>query len=181
MIKKIFTYYKIPFLISVVIGIIVVATGVARNTWDFVEVTTGIILGTFVLDLEYILYPYIFEPKTDFAKSVFAFVKHKDFGGLISFVNEHKDEIKEKSLNSALFQIILVPLIFFLIYSTESYFVKVLVLTTFANSIYKLIESFFEENTKDWFWAIKGTPKKEGVIVYIIGLILILVLSLWML
>jgi len=36
------------------------------------------------------------------------------------------------------------------------------VLSIFANSIYKLIECYFNGTTKEWFWAIKGTPKKKG-------------------
>ncbi len=181
MIKKIFTYYKIPLLISATIGIVVMAMGIVRNTWDIVEVALGIIMGTFILDIEYLLYPYLFEPNTDYARSVFAYIKHKDFGGLLGFINEHKNDIKDKSLNSALFQIILVPLIIFVIYSSASYFIKSLVLSAFANSIYRVIECYFEGNTKEWFWAIKGNPKKEGVIAYILILVIILVFCLWIL
>jgi hypothetical protein len=180
MIKKILTYYKIPLLISATVGITIAALGVARNTIDIIEIILGIILGTFTLDIEYILYPYLFEPKTEFARSVFAYVKHKDYTGLIGFINEHKNEIKDKSLNSALFQFVLAPLSIFIVYSDASYFIKSFVLSTFANSIYKLTESYFEGTTKEWFWAIKGTPKKESVLVFIGAMILVLVFCLWM-
>ena len=45
--------------------------------------------------------------------------------------------------------------------------------------IYKLTEALFEDRTKDWFWAIKGTPKKEGVIFFIVGLIIVLAIALY--
>ena len=180
MIKKILTYYKIPLLISATVGITVAALGVARNAIDIVEIVVGVVFGTFLLDMEFILYPYLFEPKTDFAKSVFAYMKHKDYAGLIGFINEHKNEIEDKSLNSALFQVILAPFSVFLVYSDASYFVKAFVLSIFANSIYRLIESYFEGTTKEWFWAIKGNPKKEGVLAFIIGMLLVLVFCLWM-
>ena len=179
MIKKIFTYYKIPLLISATIFITILALGVVRNTLSIVEVMIGALMGTFILEIEYLLYPYIFEPKSDFAKSVFGYVKHKDYSNLIAFINEHKNDIKDKSLNSALFQAILAPTSIYVIYSSASYFVKALVLSTFANSIYKLIESYFEGTTKEWFWAIRGTPKKEGVMVFIVGSILVLAFCLY--
>lgn len=179
MIKKIFTYYKIPLLLSITIGIVIAAMGVARNTLDIIEIAIGALLGTFALDMEYIMYPYLFDPKTDFSKSIFAFVKHKDYGGLIGFINEHKSSIEDKSLNSALFQLVLVPLSIYLVYSNASYFIKTFTLSIFANSIYKLIEAYFEGKTEDWFWAIKGTPKKEGVLLFIIALIVVLIFCLW--
>lgn len=179
MIKKILAYYKVPLLISVTVGVAVAALGIARNAIDIVEIVVGIIMGTFILDIEYLLYPYLFEPKTNFAKSIFAYVKHKDYGGLLGFINEHKNDIEDKALNSALFQFVLAPLSIFLAYSNASYFVKTFVLTTFANSIYRLTEAYFEGTTKEWFWAIKGTPKKEGVYTFIGAMILVLVFCLW--
>lgn len=180
MLKKIFVYYKIPLLLSITIGIIISAMAVVRNPWEIAEVVLGVVFGAFILDSEYILYSYIFEPNSEFAKSLFAYIKHKDYAGLIGFINEHKYDVKDKSLNSVLFQAVLVPLSIFVIYSPASFFIKSLVLATYANSIYKLIESYFEGKTKEWFWAIKGTPKKEGVLTFIFVLVAILIFSLRM-
>jgi len=175
MIKRIFTYYKIPLLISATLTIVLLALGVVRGSWNIVEVVVGCFLGTFILDMEYILYAYIFEPESDFGKSILGYVKFKDFKNLITFINQHKDDVKEKSLNSVLFQAILIPVSVFVVYSSASFFIKSFVLSVFANSIYKLIECYFEGKTNDWFWAIKGKPKKEGVIAFIILLILVLI------
>jgi hypothetical protein len=180
MLKKILTYYKIPLLISVVVGVVIAALGVARNAMDIAEILSGLIIGTFLLDIEYILYPYLFEPNADFSKSIFAYIKHKDFSSLIGFINEHKNDIKDKSLNSALFQVIIAPLSIFIVYSNASYFIKTLVLSMFANSIYTLMEAYFEGKTKEWFWALKGTPKKEGVILFIGAMMVVLLFCLWM-
>ncbi len=175
MIKRIFTYYKLPLLISLTLTIILLALGVVRGSWNIIEVVLGCFLGTFVLDTEYIMYAYIFEPNSEFAKSIFGYIKHKDIKNLIAFINQHKDDVKEKSLNSVLFQAILVPISIFVVFSQASFYIKAFVLSVFANSIYRLIEAYFEEKTNDWFWAIKGNPKKEGVIAFIIFLILVLV------
>jgi len=178
MIKKLFTYYKLPLLISITLTITILALSVVRQTLGIVEVVVGCLLGTFVLDSEYLMYAYILEPKSEFAKTIFGYIKYKDFKSLIEFINEHKDEVKDKALNSALFQAIIVPMAIFVVYASTSLFIKAFVLSIMANSIYKLIESYFEGKSQDWFWAIKSKPKKEGVILYIIVLVLILVFCL---
>jgi len=179
MIKKILTYYKIPLLVSITLGITILAMSVARKPLDIAQVFAGVLLGTFLLDIEFILYPYIFEPNTEYAKTVFAYIKNRNFGDLISFINEHRDEVKDKSLNSIIFKFVLIFLVVFTSYTNTSYFIKAFVMSVFANSIYKLTEALFEGRTKDWFWAIKGTPKKEGVIFFIVGLIIVLAIALY--
>lgn len=166
-------------MLSLTLGIIILAMSMARSPFEIAEVFLGVIVGTFILDSEYILYSYIFEPNTDFAKSIFAYIKSKDFGGVIGFINEHKDEVKEKSLNSVLFQVVLIFVVVFVSYTRTSYFIKAFVLSIFANSIYKLIECFLDGDTKDWFWAIKGTPKRESVLLLIIALVAVLGLALY--
>ncbi len=180
MIKKILTYYKIPLLTSATIGIVILALGIVRNAWGITEVVIGSLFGTFVLEMEYVLYAYILEPKSEFAKTIFGYIKYKDYKSLVSFINEHKNDVKDKSLNSALFQAILAPMSVFVVYSSASLFIKALILSTFANSIYRLIECYFEGSTNNWFWAMRGNPKKEGVLAFIIGLILVLIFCLYM-
>jgi hypothetical protein len=178
-IKKIFVYYKLPLLISATLTITLLALGVIRNPISITEVIVGCFLGTFILDLEYVMYAYILEPNAEFSKSVFGYIKSKDFGGLIGFVNTHKDEVKDKSLNSALFQAILVPIAIFAVYASQSLVIKALILSTLANSIYKLIESFFEGTSAQWFWAIKMKPTKTGVTGFIVVLVLVLIYCLY--
>jgi len=180
MIKKIITYYKLPILISATLGIMVAAIGVAKKPLEIFEILSGVLIGTFVLDVEYILYSYMFEPTSNFAVSIFGYIKNKDIGGLIAFINEHKDDVKEKSLNSALFQMVLAPIALFVSYSTKSYFAKTFVLSMIANSIYRLIECYFEGDIKEWFWALKVTPKKSSVLLFIVVLLAILVSCLFL-
>ena len=120
------------------------------------------------------------EPTSNFAVSIFGYIKNKDIGGLIAFINEHKDDVKEKSLNSALFQMVLAPIALFVSYSTKSYFAKTFVLSMLANSIYRLIECYFEGDIKEWFWALKVTPKKSSVLLFIVVLLAILVSCLFL-
>lgn len=178
MIKKIFTYYKLPLLISITLIITILALAVVRQAWGITEVVLGCLLGTFVLDMEYIMYAYILEPQSEFAKTVFGYIKYKDFNNLVEFINQHKGEVKDKALNSALFQAIIVPMAIFVVYASTSLFIKAFVLSVLASSIYKLIEAYFEGKSDDWFWAIRSRPKKEGVILYIVALITVLIICL---
>ena len=178
MIKKVFAYYKLPLLISLTLAITLLALGVVRKALGITEVVIGCLLGTFILDSEYLMYAYILEPKSEFAKEIFGYMKFKDYGGLIDYINQHKHDVKDKALNSALFQAILIPISIFAVYTSTSLFIKAFILAVLANSIYKLIEAYFEGKTEDWFWAIRSVPKKEGTIMYIILLIVALVVCL---
>ncbi|HOD01506.1 MAG TPA: hypothetical protein PKH50_02185 [bacterium] len=180
MIKKILKYYTTPLLISATLGIIMLAMTVAKDPIEIIEIIVGAILGTFILDIEYVLYPYMFDSNSDFSKFIFGYTKNKDFEGLISFINEHRNDLKEKSLNSALFQTVLIPICLFVSYIDTSYFMKAFVLSIFANSIYRLIECYFYGTTKEWFWAIKGTPKKEGILGFMVILLAVLAVSLYL-
>jgi hypothetical protein len=178
-IKKILSYYKLPLLISATLTITLLALGVIRKPIPMIEIVLGCLLGTFVLDLEYVMYAYILEPNAEFSKSVIGYIKCKDYGGLIGFINTHKSEVIDRALNSALFQAVLVPIAIFAVYASNSLVIKALILSTFANSIYKLIESLFEENYAEWFWAMKVKPSKSGATGFTVLLVLVLVYCLY--
>lgn len=175
MIKKIITYYKIPLLISSTLAVTILAQAVSRDAFEIFTIIFGCLLGTFVLDAEYILYAYMYDPESDFSKNVIGYIKSKDYKNLVTFINTHKSEIKDKSLNSVIFQVIIAAIGIFVAYSPISYFIKAFVLSISASTIYKLIEIYFEGDIDDWFWAVKNKPNKQGVFLFIIVLIAILV------
>lgn len=87
MLKKLISVYKITFLISVTLCIVLLAQGVIRNPVDIAAVILGCLLGTFVLDSEYILYAYIFEPEGEYAKTIMGYIKYNDYKSLITFID----------------------------------------------------------------------------------------------
>ena len=178
MFRKIISVYKIPLLISVTLAVVLLAQGVIRNPLDIVATIVGCILGAFVLDSEYLLYSY-FEPTTEFSKNVMAYIDHKDYKTLIDFIETNKYEVKDRSLNSALFQAILAPICIFVSYASTSYFIKAFTLCVFANSIYRLVEAHFDNKINDWFWAMKKKPGKEGAIFFVSVLTLVLIFCLY--
>lgn len=177
--KKALEIYKIPLAISVTLAIVLIALGTLREPLDIAAAIVGSVFGTFVLDLEYYLYAYIIEPTKDFSKTLTSYINHKDITNAILYVDHHKNEITDKSLNSALFQIVIAGFSLFVVYSTRSVFAKALVLSILANSIYKLIELYLKSDYANWFWIMKIPPKKDTVTLYLIGVIALFAFCLY--
>lgn len=146
--------------------IVLVAVKVEREPLAFTGIILGSLLGTFILDLDYIIYAYFLEPGQDFSKTLTAFIKHGDLLNALTYINYHKHNIKDKILNSGLFQIVLGASLFFVASSNTAIFVKALVFSAFVNSLYRLAESYFENRVDDWFWALKNKPTKQVLVVY---------------
>jgi len=172
--KSLFSIYKLPFFISVTLAIIMLALGGVGQPIQMASVIVAAFLGMFVLDFEYVLNAYFLDTQSDFSKTLVGFVKHSDWNNALKYIYFHKDETKENSLNSALFQMVLAFMSIFVVYATTSIFAKALILTVFAQSIYVLLEYYFKDRTDDWFWTLKVKPSKQGVHTYTFVLLLIL-------
>lgn len=168
-------FYKVPFLISLTVAMVLIAIIVARAPIEIAGILIGSFIGTFFLDIEYFLSAYLFEPQTPFSQTLMGFVKHKDFLNAVAYINYHKDEIKDKSLNSAVFQVVIAAISIFIAFASVSFLFKALIFSIYANSIYRFSEAYFQQKTDDWFWALKTKPTKRGTVIYAIGLIVILV------
>lgn len=179
--KKVFAIYKVPLALSLTVSIVILAVGTVRNPIDITAVLLGGLLGTFVLDLEYVLYAYLLEPSREFSKTLLSYIKHRDIKNALLHIHHNKNQVTDKSLNSALFQIVLGFLCIFVITSTRVLFAKALVLSTFASTVYKLLEHYFDNKIDEWFWSFKTKPNKQQVQTYIIGAILVLALCIYLL
>lgn len=176
MYSKLGKIYKLPLLISVTLGIVILAVTVQREPLSIAMIFLGTILGTFVLDLDYFLYAYFIEPDTDFSRNIRAFTKHGDIFNAMMHIHYHKDDLKEKTLNSALFQVILVFVTYYAVSAAPTLMVRALILSAFVNSIYRLLENYHkDQGLTDWFWIINRKPTKEGTFLYIGTLVLCLV------
>lgn len=174
MIRNLLHFYKLPLILSIVIGIAILASATVRTSLGITQVMIGAILGTFVLDLEYFLNAYILDPGKDFSKTLKGFVRDKDWGNTMSFIQYHKNEAKENALNSALFQVVLVALSIFVAYASPSLFAQALIISVFAQSIYVVFEHYYKDSTDDWFWMLNDKPTKAMVQLYLAGLVVAL-------
>jgi hypothetical protein len=171
--KSLFSIYKLPLLISGTLAVVILAIGAIGQPITMAAVFIGCFLGTFVLDMEYVINAAFLETQSDFSKTLMGFVKHSDWSNALKYIYYHKEESKENSLNSALFQMVLAFMSIFVMNTTVSLLAKALILCVFAQSIYVLFEYYFKDRTDDWFWALKVKPNKQGVHVYAFVLLLI--------
>ncbi len=176
--KKIFDAYKLPILLSITLFVVILAITVERSVFQIALIALGTIVGTFILDIDYFIYAYFFEPERDFSVQVRGYTKHKDYMGAWNYIYYHKAEIKDAVLNSALFQIALAGLLIVVAGTPASMFIKALTISAFVNSMYRMAEEHFENRTDSWFWAFKNKPTKNTFYLYICGLILVLVFGL---
>lgn len=180
MVRKLVELYKVPLLLSLTLTIVLIAIKIDPKVYPITSLVVGILLGTFFLDLDYLLYAMFIEPTADFSITLMGYLKHGDLKNALSYIYHHKDDIAEKSLNSALFQIVLGGLALLVTASNTNNLIKGLVIATFLNSIYRFSEHYFENKGDKWFWVFKNKPTKQGMQFYAIGLILVLILAIRM-
>lgn len=178
MIKKIWNIYKIQLLVTLTLIIVIVSLKVFKTPQVIFVTSLGALLGTFFLELDYFVYAYFLEPDKTFSKTLRGFMQHKNLPGAINHIFYNKDEVKEKTLNSVLFQIALAGASIFVMSSTSSLFIKTFILSAFANSIYKMADYYFDDKADQWFWSLKKMPTENGILIYGMILVLVLVYSL---
>jgi hypothetical protein len=140
----------------------------------------GCIAGAFVLDLDYVIHAFFIDPKAPFSISVTDYVRYKDIRGLLAFIYVHKNDVEDKTLNSALFQIVLGGLSLFVVSSTFNPFIKSLVISTFTNSIYRFWSEYSSNRIEQWFWSLKVKTNKSNMIIYTLILLGMLFYSLFL-
>ena len=171
--------YKVPLLISITLAIILIALTVAKTPVAIGLIVIGTLLGTFLLDLDYYLHAYFFDGETEFAQNLKLYIRDHDYKNAISFVNTNKRFLAEKTLNSALFQLCLAGLAFFLITARGNLFLQAFIMSAYVNSMYKYAELYYtQQNPDSWFWIMKNKPTKQGQEAYGILLIIIAIILL---
>jgi hypothetical protein len=96
----------------------------------------------------------------------------------MDFIRYHRNDLPDRALNSGLFQIVLGALMVFVATSSTNMLLKSLVISTFANSIYVMLEMYFDMRIHQWFWAIKVSMNKTKFTLYTAILILVLIYSI---
>ena len=174
MLKRFLIENKLSLLIALTVTIILLALTVARDPLVIGLIFLGSLLGSIILQLDYVIYAYFLEPEKEYSKSVRGYIKDKDYSGATDYIYFHKNDINDKTLNSALFQIVLGLAMLFVVTSDVSMFIKSLVVSAFVNSIYIMMEEFYANRSDQWFWAFKNKPSKNLFYAYTGGLLLFL-------
>lgn len=158
----IFQFYRIPLILALSIGLVILSTNFRGTNFDIFLIFLGCILGMFFLDLDYFLHAYFLEPEDNFSKLLRDYIKSKDYAGAINYIIYHADEVENKTLNSAVFQFAIMFFAIFIVRSDLSIFFKALILSTQLNTIFRFFYFYFQGHGKDWFWILKKEPSKIG-------------------
>jgi len=161
-----FKYNRIPFLLALSLGIVILSTNFRGGTLEIILLFLGCILGMFLLDLDYILHAYILEPEENFSRLLRDYIKAKDYLGAYNYIIYHADEVENKTLNSAVFQFALLFFSLFIVRSDLSIFFKGLILSAHLNTIFRFFYFYFQDHGKDWFWILKKEPSKPVAIAF---------------
>ncbi|HXK52761.1 hypothetical protein H6802_01260 [Candidatus Nomurabacteria bacterium] len=180
MIRHIFNFYKIHFLISLTIAIIIITKSSVANPLAFVAVIASSIMGGIIFEADYLAFAYFLDKESIFSQTLRGYLKDKDFKNALTYTQFHKNEVTDKPLNSALFQFALTVLGGLIAFSSSLLFVKALVFSALAVSIYKAIQIYFDNNLSSWFWILKEQPKRNGFFIYIGTLTILLVYFLYL-
>ena len=81
MFKKIWNIYKVQFLVSIALAIVIISTNIIKTPLNISLVSLGALIGTFILEFDYFVYAYFMEPEKSFSHTLKAFVSHRDFAG----------------------------------------------------------------------------------------------------
>lgn len=165
---KIIKTYRVPLVLSLTLAISLIALNVEKQIISIILIFVGALLGTFILDLDYIIQALYIDIDTAHHGIIKEYIKHKDIPNLLSYISHNKKEFEQRALNSALFQIILLGITLFTVTSTLNVFLKTLVLATFVNSIYRFLEEYLQDRKTDWFWSIKIETKPLNIYLYLL-------------
>jgi hypothetical protein len=180
MLNKTSHLYRTALLLSITLAIVLIALTVERNVINIILIAAGAIVGTFILDLDYVIHAYFVEPETTFSKMIVDYTKHKDIRGLLAFISVHKNDIEDKTLNSALFQIVLGAASLFVLASDVSLLIKTMVISAFLNSIYRFVGEYMHGRAPQWFWSLKINDTKGNMYGYILILLFTLFYCLYL-
>lgn len=176
LIKTVLKYYKLCLLIALTVGVAVTAQRVERSYLNIILIFAGSIIGTFVLDTEYLLEAYWNNPLSEFSLGLKALFAQKNYAGALTYINEHKTSVQKRMLNSAMFQVILGFLAYFMAVSSGSPFGQALIINAYAQSLFHMYQEYEKtKNVSSWFWFIKDTPGANTQKIYAFVTILFLV------
>lgn len=172
--------YRIALLLSVTLAIVLTALRVERHVLNIIFIFLGSLAGTFVLDLDYVIHAYFVDPASEFSTMVRTYIKHRDIRNVLAYSHLHANQVPEKTLNSGLFQIVLAGAMFFVLSSNINVGIKVLVISTFVNSIYRFLEMYMHGKADEWFWSLKVGTSKQSMYGYTLVLVAALLYTLFL-
>lgn len=179
LVKDVFSHYFINLLLSFVLAIVIVVLRLESNFLNITYIILGSFLGTFLLDLDYLVFAFFAEPNHHTSIRIKEFVAQRNYLGVFGYIATHKDSFPRPTLHSAFFQVILAVTVFYVLTSSDSIFGKAFVLSGFLQSVFYLGDMWMRERNVDkWFWVLKEKPTKRFFYAYFISCFAVFIYSL---
>ncbi|OGC50774.1 hypothetical protein A2716_01930 [candidate division WWE3 bacterium RIFCSPHIGHO2_01_FULL_40_23] len=176
---KILKTYKMNLFVSLTMGIVITAVRVEKIPLNIFLIFFSSLIGTFVLEFDYFIHAYIFEPNGAFSQGLKDLMKQRNYTGVVSFIKSNRFNIPSMILYGAMFQMIMAFLSLVLV-TSEGIFGISLTLSVLAQTFYKMFEEYEKHHSlSEWFWILKDKPSKSVQLAYALamGLFLVYILS----
>lgn len=144
--------------------------------WSLLAFWLGGLTGFLLLDLDHFIYALFLYPQEPVSLQIRHFLKEKRFKETFELIVQTDKERTKLSFHSALFQAVFFIFCFFVLTSTNSWFVKGLVM---AMALHLLKEEFTcllkneDEFLRTWlFWQIKGQISLKNLKFFVVLMLL---------
>ncbi len=176
LIGTILSTYKLKILVSITLSIVLIALRVEKAPINIIAACVGALLGTFMLELEYIIAAYWTDPDSEFSPNFRELISQGNYATAIIYARKHGYSLKQRTLHSVLFQLVLAFLLYYLVTSFASLLSIALVLSIYIQTFYAMYEENDETHSiVSWFWILKKQPSKGTQILYLLAMVAVLV------
>jgi len=178
--SEIFSHLFLTFIYFVLISLL-------RGNLDFslVWLWGGAFLGTFLLDIDHLLFWFWTQPEQGESIQARALFKMANYRGLYTLLKQTHETHNRLIFHSAIFQVVLLLLAFYILTATNNLFGAGLVM---AMNLHLLKDEWFDwfrgrkEALSDWlFWQIRGVVMKNYLNLYLaVTSIIFLILTVFL-
>jgi len=140
---------------------------------DLIWLWLGAFFGTFLLDLDHLVYWFLTHPEKEDSVQAKSLYKAGNCKALYRLLQDYHHTHVRLIFHTATFQIILFVLAFYIISAGGSVFGSALVISV---NLHLLKDEWFDYFNKgkagliDWlFWQVKGLPKEKYLDIYLLG------------
>ncbi len=138
-------------------------------------ILSGLLLSTFLFDLDHLLYALVMAPEDAVSIGMRERLVKKDFYGMFDYVIGNRHDFVRLTLHNALFQLVLVVLVVYVLSSSGSHFAKGFVIGMFLHSLVDQVGDFVRVgNINPWFWMLGQTVPLSWQKVYFLTTLFLL-------
>lgn len=144
-----------------------------RLDFDLFWLWFGGLSGTFLLDIDHLFYWFFYHPEKEDSQEAKSLLKQRNFLGMYRLLVSSHATHTRMVFHTALFQIVLLIMAFYILSSGGSIFASGLVMAVNLHLLkdqWQVFLSGDKEYLIDWlFWQIKGIPAKKYLNFYLVG------------